>query len=78
MKDHIIAVTEQKVIIEKIDIDTFLTKSTITLTKQDILMTEYIDETFKIHCLNGTEYTFKEMPSSWGNSLKNAIDELTK
>ena len=74
MKDYLIAVTKEKVILSNIDIESLSEKSTFYLSKNEIQNTEFDDETFSLNSHNGKTFTFKEMPINWGNSLKIAIN----
>ncbi len=77
MKEYILGVTNKKIIISQIDIESIKEKKIIELQKEEIKKVEKNNETITIFTSN-KKYTFKEMPKEWISTLTAEIKKLIK
>ena len=78
MKEYIIGVTTQKVILVEVNIKNLSEKSVFELQKQDIIKIETEYERASIFSSGGKHFVFKEMPSVWVKKLKKEVELLIK
>ncbi|WP_420322914.1 hypothetical protein [Flagellimonas sp.] len=76
MKEYIIGVTTQKVILVEVNIKNLSEKSVFELQKQDIVKIETEYEKVSILSSKAKRFVFKEMPSIWARELKKELEFL--